>query len=124
MRVVPIVLFSVSVAACATSPPPSSGYVTAKQLYEQSKTHAEYGTYGPAFTRFQNEQRIDDDSRCYEKGRGERVNLVLIVDGDGVVSEAYADTTTPKAECFKAAYLGAKMPVPPFSPLAILMQMN
>ncbi len=79
---------------------------------------------GASFIRSQNDQRLDDDSGCYEKGRGQKVTLVLIVNSAGFISEAYANSSTTKAECFKAAYLGAHMPVPPFSPFPVQMQMN
>ena len=124
MRTFSIAMLSLALTACATSAPPDSGYLTAKALWDQSKERAEYATYGAAFTNSQNEQRLDDDSGCYEKGRGQKVMLVLIVNSDGVISEAYADSATAKAECFRSAYLGAKMPVPPFSPFPMLMQMN
>jgi hypothetical protein len=93
-------------------------------LWKQSKGRPGYDSYGGSFITSQNEQRLDDDSGCYEKGRGQKVTLVLIVNGDGVISETYADSATAKAECFKAAYLGAKVPVPPFSPFPMKMEMN
>ncbi len=110
--------------ACTASPPSKGGYESAKALWEQSKERLEYESYGAAFAKSQNEQRLDDDSGCYEKATDQKVMLVLIVNGDGVISETYADSATAKAECFKAAYLGAKMPVPPFSPFPMMMQMN
>jgi hypothetical protein len=124
MRTLAIAWLSLALSACAATAPPNSGYKSAKALWEQSEERPEYGNYGAAFTESQNEQRLDEDSGCYESGRGQKVVLVLIVNSDGVVSEAYADRATEQADCFKAAYLGAKMPVPPFSPFPMLMQMN
>jgi hypothetical protein len=119
-----IALLSLALTACATSQPRNSGYKSAKALWEQSKEREGYESYGAAFTKSQNEQRLYRDSGCIEISRSQTVMLVLIVNSDGVISEAYASRATARAECFKAAYLGAKMPVPPFSPFPMLMQMN
>jgi hypothetical protein len=119
-----IALLSLALGACATTQPPNSDYESAKALWEKSRERPEYKSYGAAFTNSQNEQRLDVESGCYAKGRGQRVILILIVNSIGTIADAYADKATTKAECFKAAYLGAKMPVPPFSPFPIYMQMN
>lgn len=124
IRTIAIAILSLALGACATSAPTREGYESARALWKESKDRPGYGAYGAAFTIAQNEQRLDDNSGCYKKGRGQKVVLVLIVNSEGVVSEAYADSATKKAECFKAAYLGARMPVPPFSPFPILMEMG
>lgn len=124
MRTVTAALFALLLSSCATAPQRASSFASADALWEQSIKRAEYRQYHHAFVTSQNQQRLDDDSGCYAKGRGQTVLLLLLVDSRGVISEAYADSTVAKAECFRAAYLGAQMPVPPFSPFPVKMQMN
>ena len=124
MRELTTALIAVVLGACAASTQLGGTYDSASSLWEKSKERAEYRTYQLAFTNSQNQQRLDDDSGCYDKDPGKQVILILVVDSKGLISDTYADNTSAKAECFKAAYLGAQMPIPPFSPFPMKMQMN
>lgn len=124
MRALIAALVALLLSGCAIAPQRIGSYAPADELWEQSIKRAEYRVYHRAFIASQNQQRLDDNSGCYPKGPGQTVLLILLVDADGVISEAYADSTVVKAECFRAAYLGARMPAPPFSPFPVKMQMN
>jgi hypothetical protein len=124
MRRLTTAMIALFLSSCATAPQRLGNFASADSLWEQSIKRAEYRQYHRSFILSQNQQRLDDDSGCYSKGLGQKVLLILLVDAKGVISEAYADSTVAKAECFKAAYLGAEMPIPPFSPFPVKMQMN
>jgi len=124
MRSLITALLALLVSSCAVVPQKAGSYAAADALWEKSKTRTEYRKYRSEFRASQNSQRLDDDSGCYAKGRGQSVLLILLVDAKGVIAEAYADSAVPKAECFIAAYLGARMPRPPFSPFPVKQQMN
>jgi hypothetical protein len=111
-------------AACTASPPAADAYPSALALYDRAKDLPGFADYVIAFVRYQNAQRLDERSGCYAKNVGQRISLILIVDRSGRVVHSYSDSTTPKAKCFKAAYLGAQMPIPPFTPLPVQLAMR
>jgi hypothetical protein len=67
---------------------------------------------------------LDKNSGCYEKNVGQRISLILIVDRSGRITDSYSDSKTAKAKCFKAAYKGAQMPIPPFAPFPVQLAMR
>jgi hypothetical protein len=111
-------------AACAASPPAANAYPSALTLYDRAKDPPGFADYVIAFVRSQNAQRLDEKSGCYAKNVGQRISLILIVDRNGRIGQSYSDNNTPKAKCFKAAYLGAQMPIPPFFPLPVQLAMR
>ena len=46
------------------------------------------------------------------------------LDARGVVQEAYASSDSAAAKCYRTAYVGMKVPVPPFSPLPLIVQLQ
>jgi hypothetical protein len=112
------------VAACAASPPAANTYPSALALYERAKDLPGFADYVIAFVRSQNAQHLDEKSGCYAKNVGQRISLILIVDRNGRIGQSYSDNNTPKAKCFKAVYLGAQMPIPPFTPLPVQLVMR
>jgi hypothetical protein len=112
------------VAACAASPPAADTYPSALALYDRAKDLPGFMDYVNAFVRSQNAQHLDERSGCYAKNVGQRISLILIVDRSGRIIQAYSDSKAPKAKCFKAAYLGAQMPIPPFTPLPVQLAMR
>jgi len=124
MRSLIFVCLAFVIAGCATQPASPHNYSSALSLWEQHKEKPEFAAYGKAFIDAQNAQQLDDNSGCYRKGVGQAVDLLLVVDAAGRISEAYADSNIPKAVCFRAAYAGAQMPAPPFSPFVMRMKMN
>lgn len=112
------------VAACAASPPVADTYASALALYDRAKDLPGFADYVNAFVRSQNAQHLDERSGCYAKNVGQRISLILIVDRNGRVTQSHSDSKTPKAKCFKAAYLGAQMPIPPFVPLPVQLIMR
>jgi hypothetical protein len=112
------------VAACAASPPVADSYASALALYDRAKDLPGFADYVNVFVRSQNAQHLDERSGCYAKNAGQRISLILIVDRNGRITQSYSDSKTPKAKCFKAAYLGAQMPIPPFVPLPVQLIMR
>jgi hypothetical protein len=112
------------VAGCAASPPAADTYASALALFDRAKDLPGFADYVNAFVRSQNAQHVDEKSGCYAKNVGRRISLILIVDRNGRIIQSYSDSKTPKAKCFKAAYLGAQMPIPPFVPLPVQLAMR
>jgi hypothetical protein len=112
------------VAGCSASPPTADTYASAMALYDRAKDLPGFGDYVNAFVRSQNAQHLDERSGCYAKNVGQRISLILIVDRNGRIVQSYSDSNTPKAKCFKAAYVGAQMPIPPFVPLPVRLAMR
>ena len=110
--------------ACSLNRPADSGYEAAVALWTSAKAKPEYGPYADAFIDAQNAQRLDDNSGCYAKGVGTTVVLILEVGSSGRIDAAYSDGDSAKARCFRAAYLGAQMPIPPFFPFPMRMMMG
>lgn len=117
-----VISLSLVMAACAARP--SKGYDSALSLATKSKQQSQYNDYVVAFLQSQNDQRLDDNSGCYKIESTKKINLVLVVNEAGVIYDTQTDSDGKKARCFRAAYLNAKMPIPPFSPLAVQMTMN
>ena len=109
---------------CATTSKTYKDFESAETLLFSSKEKPEYVTYLVEFIDSQNKQRLDDDSGCYQIEKGTKVKLILTVNKEGVISSSDTSTDTNKAKCFRKAYLGAKMPAPPFAPIAIELNMN
>jgi hypothetical protein len=93
-------------------------------LYDRAKDLPGFADYVNVFVRSQNAQHLDERSGCYAKNVGQRISLILIVDRNGRIVQSYSDSNTRKAKCFKAAYLGAQMPIPPFVPLPVQLAMK
>jgi|ERR1700733_42032 hypothetical protein len=112
------------VAACSASPPAADTYPSALALYDRAKDLPGFSNYVNGFVRSQNAQHLDERSGCYAKNVGQRISLILIVDRNGRIVQSYSDSNISKAKCFKAAYLGAQMPIPPFVPLPVQLAMQ
>jgi hypothetical protein len=118
------ILAALLIAACAVSPPAADAYPSALALYDRAKDLPGFADYVNLFVRSQNARHLDEKSGCYAKNVGQRISLILIVDRNGRIIESYSDSKTAKAKCFKAAYLGAQMPIPPFTPLPVQLLMR
>ena len=116
-----IVIFT---AGCATTSYSYKNFELSKKLLASSKEKAEYRGYVSEFIVSQNQQRLDDDSGCYKIDKGTKVELILTVNKAGMISSSDTSTDSRKAKCFRKAYIGAKMPAPPFAPIAINLNMN
>lgn len=118
---VSLVIFT---TGCTTTSKNYNDFESAEKLFASSKEKPEHKAYVSEFIDSQNQQWLDDDSGCYEFDKGTKVELILTVNKAGVISSSATSTETKKATCFRKAYIGAKMPRPPFSPLAIKLTMN
>jgi len=83
-----------------------------------------FETYVTALIAAQNTARLDSNSGCYSFNVGTTIDLLLVVESSGRISAAYSDTDSKKAKCFRKAYVGAKMPIPPFSPFPMRMRVR
>jgi hypothetical protein len=93
-------------------------------LFNRAKDLPGFTDYISAFVRSQNAQHLDINSGCYDKNIGQRISLILIVDRTGRITDTYSDSNVAKAKCFKAAYKGAQMPIPPFAPFPVQLAMR
>jgi hypothetical protein len=112
------------IGACAASPPAADAYPSALALYDRARDLPGFAEYVNAFVRSQNARHMDEKSGCYAKNVGQRISLILIVDRNGRIVQSYSDSNISKAKCFQAAYLGAQMPIPPFTPLPVQLAMR
>jgi hypothetical protein len=112
------------IAACTASPPATENFQSALALFNRAKDLPGFTDYVSVFVRSQSAQHLDKNSGCYEKNVGQRISLILIVDRSGRITDSYSDSKTAKAKCFKAAYKGAQMPIPPFAPFPVQLAMR
>jgi hypothetical protein len=124
MRSIALVCAGLLTAACAASPPATNNFQSALVLFNRAKDLPGFTDYVAVFIRSQNAQHLDDRSGCYGKNIGQRTSLILMVDRSGIIAESYSDSKTAKAKCFKAAYKGAQMPIPPFAPFPVQLAMR
>jgi hypothetical protein len=124
MRSPAIICSVLLIAACAASRPAGDSFQSALALVDRAKDVPGFADYVKLFVRSQTAQHLDSHSGCYEKNAGQGIALILIVDRTGQIIDAYSDSKTPKAKCFKAAYKGAHMPIPPFAPLPVPLAMR
>jgi hypothetical protein len=124
MRAIAHVCAGLLIAACAASPPATDNFQSALALFNRAKDLPGFTEYVNVFVRSQSAQHLDKDSGCYEKNVGQRISLILIVDRSGRITDAYSDSKAAKAKCFKAAYKGAQMPIPPFAPFPVQLAMR
>ncbi|SMF17145.1 hypothetical protein SAMN02745866_01118 [Alteromonadaceae bacterium Bs31] len=92
-------------------------------ILASSKEKEEYRAYASEFIASQNQQSLDNKSACYKIDKGTKVELMLTVNIAGVISSSDTATDSRKAKCIRKAYIGARMPVPPFAPIAIRLNM-
>jgi hypothetical protein len=124
MRAIANVCVGFLMAACTASPPATDSYQSAVALFNRAKDLPGFTDYVNAFVRSQNAQHLDEKSGCYEKNIGQRISLILMVDRTGRITESYSDSKAAKAKCFKVAYKGAQMPIPPFAPFPVQLAMR
>jgi hypothetical protein len=124
LRAIAYVCAGLLIAACTASPSAKDNFQSAEALFNRAKDLPGFTDYVSAFVRSQSAQRLDINSGCYEKNVGQRISLILIVDRSGRIADSYSDSKTAKAKCFKAAFKGAQMPIPPFAPFPVQLAMR
>jgi len=124
MRAIANLCLALLIAACTASPSATDSYQSAVALFNRAKDLPGFTDYVSAFVRSQTAQHLDYKSGCYEKNVSQRISLILIVDRTGRITESYSDSKTAKAKCFKVAYKGAQMPIPPFAPFPVQVAMR
>jgi hypothetical protein len=108
------------VSSCATE----GGYKSTLLRWENLHNQPGFETYVTAFIAAQNAAHLDSNSGCYNFNVGTTVDLLLVVESSGRISAAYTGTESKKAKCFRKAYVGAKMPIPPFSPFPMRVRVR
>ena len=106
--------------SCATE----GGYKSTLRRWENLHNQPGFETYITAFISAQNAAHLDSNSGCYSFNVGTSVDLLLVVESSGRISAAYTDTESKKAKCFRKAYVGVKMPIPPFSPFPMRVRVR
>jgi hypothetical protein len=124
MRAFALVCAGLLIAACSALPPATDDFQSAMALFNRAKNLPGFTDYVALFVRSQSAQHLDDRSGCYEKNIGQRISLILMVDRSGRITGSYSDSKSAKARCFKAAYKGAQMPIPPFAPFPVQLAMR
>ena len=124
MRAIAQVCAGLLIAACTASPSATDSFQSALALFNRAKDLPGFTDYVSAFIRSQNAQHLDVNSGCYEKNIGQRIALILMVDRSGRITDSYSDSKAAKARCFKAAYKGAQVPIPPFAPFPVQLAMR
>jgi len=120
MRILAAILVLDLIASCATD----GGYQATLLRWQKLHNQPGFDAYVTSFINAQNAAHLDINSGCYEYDVGTTVDLLLIVESSGKISAAYTDTESKKARCFRKAYVGAKMPIPPFSPFPLRMRVR
>lgn len=123
MRAAILVVLCSCLGVCLTAQGQDDGYKSAMSAWNAAKNRPDYRTYMKVVAEANNRQRLDKPE-CYQKSPYITVYLILIVGADGHITRVYASDDSPKAQCFKASYLRAQMPIPPFNPLPIRMRMR
>ncbi len=126
LRLASLIVASIAMAisACTTSRSVANRYRSALEIYAYAKNLPGFNEYADVFVRSLIARSLDRKSGCYAKDPGERVVLILIVDRTGRIIEADSDGNSAKAKCFRKAYAGVPMPIPPFFPLPVQVAAN
>jgi hypothetical protein len=120
MRPLSVIFLAILVCACATD----AGFKTTLARWDKLRNQPGFDAYVATFISLQNIQHLDMNSGCYAYDVGTAVDLLLVVDSSGRIVAAYADNDSRKAKCFRKAYVGVKMPIPPFSPFPVRMKVR
>jgi hypothetical protein len=120
MRALIAAIMSVLISSCATE----GGYNSTLLRWEKLHNQPGFETYVTAFIGAQNAAHLDANSGCYNFNVGTTLDLLLVVESSGRISAAYTDMESKKAKCFRKAYAGVKMPIPPFSPFPMRIRVR
>ena len=97
-------------------------------MWKQQRFRSGYEDYLNAFTDYNNANRLDERDGCYKKPGGPLTMYLVIAnkptDRQAVIESVVADADSVKAACFKKAYLGLRMKLPPFSPIVLRFRMS
>jgi hypothetical protein len=118
MRITSLFITALLIAGCVSPGQATGKYETARALYLRTKELPGFADYVDVFIKSRKAQHLDRPA-CYQKTGPQRIILILIVDRSGRITEADSDVPGEKAGCFRKVFLGARMPIPPFAPLAV-----
>jgi hypothetical protein len=120
MRLAGFVVISMLVGSCATD----AGFKTTLARWDKLRDQPGFAAYVATFVSVQTAERLDINSGCYDYDVGTTVDLIMVVESSGRIAAAYTDNESKKAKCFRKAYIGIKMPIPPFSPFPIRLKVR
>jgi hypothetical protein len=95
----------------------------AQQQWKENKENSQYKEYFNTWNKFNNDNKLDEKDGCYSFGR-KSVELILILNRNGVVERAITQSEGKKEKCFVNSYTGVKFPAPPIAPFYHRMTMN
>jgi len=118
MRAMNLLIAALVIAGCVSPRQATGQYESARALYLRTKELPGFADYVNVFIEARKAQHLDR-AACYQKTGPQRIIMILIVDRSGRITEAGSDVPGDKAGCFRKVFLGARMPIPPFAPLAV-----
>ena len=90
-------------------------YTEAAKLQESEIASSDYVTFLDRFLDFSNVNHLDSKAGCHEVGANSVSMFIIIVRSDSSeksrIAEVFSETDSPKAECFRMAYLGLQLPI-------------
>jgi hypothetical protein len=101
----------------------SMSYEDGQRLYQQSQQNPGFKQFVIAFLNFSNNNGLDTKNGCYKLASGE-VNLIFVVNRNGIVESVLSDVSNSKSDCFRRTYLGLRVQAPPSAPFAFSMKMK
>jgi hypothetical protein len=113
-------VISLLICSCATD----AGFKTTLARWDKLRNQPGFAAYVATFVSVQTAERLDINSGCYDYDVGTTVDLIMVVESSGRIVAAYTDNESKKAKCFRRAYIGVKMPIPPFSPFPVRLKVR
>jgi hypothetical protein len=120
MRLAAATIISMLISSCATD----AGYKTTLARWDKLRDQQGFAAYVAMFVSVQNAEHLDVNSGCYAYDVGTTVDLLMVVESSGRIAAAYTDNESKKAKCFRRAFVGIKMPIPPFSPFPVRLRVR
>ena len=123
LRFVVVVIGLWVISAVAAGPP--SSYVEAEAAWKLSREKQQYQAYASEFAEFNNRHHLDEKDGCYALSPGPVKLFLVITHSNGgelaLIEQVLSNVDNSKASCFKRAYEGLGIKVPPFLPFVLQM---
>jgi hypothetical protein len=120
MRLAGFIVTSLLFSSCATD----TGFNASLARWDRLRNQPGFAAYVATFVNIHNAERLDINSGCYKYDDGATIDLIMVVESSGRIEAAYTDSQSKKAKCFRKAYIGVKMPIPPFSPFPVRLKVR
>lgn len=114
------ILFSIILLMCLTAcqtiatPTGERNFATEVAKFESQFPNPQIESYQQLLISFGNEKLSDEMENCYSRSK-ESVTLVLLVSGNGEITQVFSDVENEKAKCFRETFLQVRFPKPPIA---------